>query len=77
MRNLTVTICLTIAVLLGSAGVSESADYQKGLEAYTRKDYKTAYIQFYPIAKQGNLDARRFIGWCLTSAPMEQISGIA
>jgi hypothetical protein len=30
MRNLTATICLTIAVLLGSAGVSFSADFQKG-----------------------------------------------
>ena len=30
MRNLTATLCLTIAVLLGSAGVSWSADYNKG-----------------------------------------------
>jgi len=29
MRNLTTTICLTIAVLLGSAGVSWSADFHK------------------------------------------------
>jgi hypothetical protein len=28
MKNLTATICLTIAVLLGSAGVSWSADFQ-------------------------------------------------
>ena len=28
MRNLTATICLTIAVLLGSVGVSWSADFQ-------------------------------------------------
>jgi len=27
MRNLTATICLTIAVLLGSAGVSASAEF--------------------------------------------------
>ena len=30
MRNLTATICLTVAVLLGSAGVSWSADFEKG-----------------------------------------------
>ena len=36
MRNLTTTICLTIAVLLGSGGVSWSADFQKGL-SYVRK----------------------------------------
>ena len=29
MRKLTATICLTIAVLLGSVGISESADSQK------------------------------------------------
>jgi hypothetical protein len=29
MRNLTATICLTIAVLLGGVGVSWSADYYK------------------------------------------------
>jgi len=28
MRNLTATICLTIAVLLGSAGMSWGADFQ-------------------------------------------------
>jgi hypothetical protein len=30
MRKLTVALCLTIAVLLGSDGMSESADYNKG-----------------------------------------------
>jgi hypothetical protein len=30
MKHLTATLCLTIAVLLGSAGVSWSADFQKG-----------------------------------------------
>jgi antitoxin component YwqK of YwqJK toxin-antitoxin module len=29
MRNLSATVCLTIAVLLGSVGISESADSQK------------------------------------------------
>jgi len=29
MRNLTATICLTLAVLLGSAGVNWGADFQK------------------------------------------------
>jgi len=46
MRKLTTTICLTIAVLLGSVGMSESesesADYQKGLAAYKSGDYTTA-----------------------------------
>jgi len=34
MKRLTATICLTIAVLLGSVGVSWSADKQKGHAAY-------------------------------------------
>ena len=44
MRKLTTTICLMIAVLLGSVGMSESesADYQKGLAAYKSGDYTTA-----------------------------------
>jgi len=33
MKNLTATICQTIAVLLGSAGVSWGADFQKGCAA--------------------------------------------
>ena len=42
MRNLTATICLTVAVLLGSVGVSWSADFQKGLAAAQSGDYATA-----------------------------------
>ena len=41
MRKLTGTLCLTLAVLLGSAGMSASADYQKGLTAYQSGDYAT------------------------------------
>ena len=33
MKNLTATLCLTITVLLGGMGVSESSDSQKGLIA--------------------------------------------
>jgi hypothetical protein len=32
MKNLTATLCLTIAVLLGSAGVSWSADFERDAE---------------------------------------------
>ena len=38
MRHLTATLCLTLAVFLGSAGVSWSADFQKGLTAYQSGD---------------------------------------
>jgi hypothetical protein len=42
MRNLTTTLCLTIVVLLGSMGVSWSADFQKGLTAAQSGDFATA-----------------------------------
>jgi TPR repeat protein len=50
---LTVTICLTIAVLLGSAGVSWSADYHKGITAYEGGDPATALRKRTPLAEQG------------------------
>jgi uncharacterized protein len=62
MRHLTATICLTLAVLLGSAGVSESADLQKGLNAYNKGDYATALREWKPLAEQGNADAQFNLG---------------
>ena len=54
MRNLTATICLTIALLLGSSGVAWSQDFQKGLSAYKSGDFATALREWTPLAKQGN-----------------------
>ena len=54
MKKLTAILCLTIAVLLGSYGISESADYQKGLTAYQSGDYATALREWTPLAEQGN-----------------------
>ena len=62
MRNLTATICLTIAVLLGSAGVSWSADFQKGLTAYKSGDFATALREWTPLAEQGNAAAQYNLG---------------
>ena len=59
MKNLTATICLTLAVLLGSAVVSESADFQKGWTTYESDDYTTVLRQWTPLAKQGYLRCRR------------------
>jgi len=53
MRNLTATICLTISVLLGSAGVSWSADFQKGLTADQNGDFATALREWKPLAAEG------------------------
>jgi len=56
MKHLTATICLTLAVLLGSVGVSWSADFQKGLTAYDSGDYATALREWTPLAEQGYAD---------------------
>ena len=58
MRNLTTTICLAVALLLGNAGVSWSQDFQKGLAAYESGDYATAIREWTPLAEQGDADAQ-------------------
>ena len=62
MRNLTATLCLTIAVLLGSIGVSWSGDFQKGLTAAVSGDYATALREWTPLAVQGNATAQGSLG---------------
>ena len=57
MRNLTATICLAVALLIGSAGVSWSQDFQKGLAAAHSGDFATALREWTPLAKQGNAEA--------------------
>jgi hypothetical protein len=39
MRNFTAILCLTLTLLLGSVGNSESADFPKGLNAAQSGDY--------------------------------------
>ena len=62
MRHLTATLCLTLTLLLGSAGVSLSADLQTGLAAYSSDDYATALREWKPLAEQGNADAQNNLG---------------
>ena len=62
MRKLTATLCLTLSVLLGSTGMSASADSQKGAAAYKSGDYATALRKWTPLAKQGNASARYNLG---------------
>ena len=39
-----------------------SADFQKGLEAYNKKDYKTALSEWEPIAEEGQAEAQFMLG---------------
>jgi TPR repeat protein len=62
MRSLTATLCLTLAVLLGSAGVSVSQDFQVGLDAARKGDYATALREWTPLAEQGDAGAQYNLG---------------
>jgi len=62
MKKLTATICLTLAVLLGSAGISWSADFQKGQTAYQNGDFATALREWKPLAEQGIALAQSNLG---------------
>jgi len=62
MKHLTATLCLTIAVLLGSVGMSWSADFQKGLTAAQNGDYATALREWKPLAEQGHATAQYSLG---------------
>jgi len=62
MKKLTATLCLTLAVLLGSVGVSASADFQKGLTAARSGDFATALREWTPLAIQGNAIAQYNLG---------------
>jgi len=62
MKHLTAILCLKIALLLGSTGMSWSADFQKGLTAYDSGDYATALREWAPLAEQGNAAAQFNLG---------------
>ena len=62
MKNLTATICLAFALLLGSSGVSWSQDFQKGVTAAQSGDFATALREWTPFAKQGDADVQFRLG---------------
>ena len=61
MRKRT-TLCLTVAVLLGGAGIRWSGDLQKRLEAFEKGDYPAALREWTPVAEQGNYRAQNALG---------------
>ena len=62
MHRVTLILVLAMTVLLGSSGVSWSADFQKGLDAAERGDYATALKEWTPLAKQGDADTQFNLG---------------
>ena len=57
-RRLLPILLLTVAMLLGSAGVSWSGDFRKGYAAYQSENYATALREWTPFAKRGNAEAQ-------------------
>ena len=62
MKKLTFTICLTLAVLLGSVGTSWGADFNKGLAAVKGGDYATVLREWKPLAEQGDASVQYGLG---------------
>ena len=65
--KLTFLLSLTFLFLFG--GISYAGDSQDGVDAYKKKDYKTAYKLFLPLANQGvPQDYKEAVKWCRLSA---------
>ena len=62
VKNLTRTICLTLAVLLGSLVTGCGADFDKGFAAYKSGDFATALGELRPLSEQGHADAQFLLG---------------
>jgi hypothetical protein len=59
MKKLIATLCLMIAVLLGSVGAGANFNFW---EAYKNGDYATALREWKPLAKQGDPFAQTIMG---------------
>ena len=62
MKQLTASLCLILSLLLFSATSAWSADFDKGVDAYTKGDYVTALREWEPLAKRGDADAQHSLG---------------
>ena len=55
-------VLMGFVLLLLSSTEGWSADFQKGVTAYNKKDYATALREWKPLAKQGNFSAQYLLG---------------
>ena len=60
MNRLLILPVLLLTLLVGNPAFS--ADFQKGVDAYDRRDYATALREWKPLAEQGNADAQNNLG---------------
>ena len=59
----TIIGCSLILVLGLIVGPVYADDYQDGMDAYDRKDYKTAFEKLKPFAEQEDAKAQYRVGW--------------
>ena len=57
-----ISFCLTLIILLGSAGCDESPSFEKSMDAAKSADYVTAVRHWKPLAEGGNYAAQRYLG---------------
>jgi uncharacterized protein len=62
MRKLIATVFLSIAICVGSVGMSAAENLQKGLDAFRKGDYEAALNTFRPLAEQGDAGAQLLLG---------------
>ena len=60
--KLTFLLALTFLFLFSGSSIVFADDYQDGNDAYNRKDYKTAYKLWLPLAEQGDAKAQYNLG---------------
>ena len=58
-----IPFCLPLIIFVGSAGLSQAADFETGWEAFQNKDYATAMSEWKPLANKGNLEAQFWVGF--------------
>ena len=62
MKTKPLTFLLSLTFLFLFSGSVFADDFQDAVDAYKRKDYKTAYKLFLPLAEQGNAFAQALLG---------------
>ena len=56
-----------IPILLIASIPMAHADFKAGIDAYTKKDYRTALKEFRPLAEQGDVDSQFMLGYMYAS----------
>ena len=62
-RSLPILIALILLFSTVGCNLNPEADYQKGLEAYEKKDYAAALREWRPLAEQGHALAQSSVGF--------------